>query len=159
MNYPEWSDLLDFTHWFKNNGYPQNPPAAPKIYQTDVSISVCVFQHKNYQVEFYIARPDFESSKHYHNFEQTIIFMGGTGHGRKGLHLDEEPNWIPFRKEHIGVVGSILTPNQWHQIRSYHPGLFFYNCQRWPDTNNLTSAVVEYRGDSLGPLHDRIKVL
>lgn len=159
MNFPEWQNLLEFATWFEDNGYPQHPPVIPKVYQTDVSLSVCVFEYHQYQVEFYIAQPNFLSSKHYHNFEQVIIFMGGSGRGRRGDHLDEESDWVELNYHSIGKPGNILLSTQWHQIQSYEHGMYFYNCQLWPSNTNLTSAVVEYRGDSLGPIHSRIKVL
>ena len=157
MNFPNWPNLIEFTQWYIQNGYPQILPSETKIYQTDVSLSVCVFKHQQYQVEFYIARPNFISSKHYHTFEQMIVLMGGTGRGRRGNSLDEESDWVELNTSCIGRPGTLLKPDQWHQIESYGYGLYFYNCQKWPKDKSISSAVVEYYGDSLGPLHDQIK--
>ena len=151
-----WKSLKDFAIWYKQNNYPQLPPKIPQVYQTDVSLSVCVFRHGPFQVEFYIAKPGFTSSKHYHPFEQVIIFMGGSGKGRRGLNLNEETVWWYMNPPETGKISEVLMPNQWHQICSLEHGLYFYNCQLWPEKTNLTSAVVEYNGDSLGPIHNQI---
>ena len=102
-------------------------------------------------------RPNFLSSKHYHPFEQLIIFMGGSGKGRRGTNLNQEPSWVGLNSDLIGKIQSVLKTNEWHQIKSGIHGLYFYNCQRWPDEKTMSSAVVEYDGASLGPLHDTIK--
>jgi hypothetical protein len=149
-----WTTLQQFAEWYKTNNYPHNPPADAKLYQTDVSSSICVFRQGRFQVEFYIARPNFVSSKHYHNFEQAIIPMGGTGRGRRGTNLSEESDWKTINQF---IVGKILPINYWHQIESFDLGLYFYNCQMWPEEVTPTSAVVSYIGASLGPIHDLIK--
>jgi hypothetical protein len=162
MNLPEsWTDLKEFALWYKLNNFPNLFPENKPIYETDVSISIPVFRYKNYQVEFYIAKPGFISSKHFHPFEQLIIIVGGSGYGRKGTLLDENPKWMnansfssdkSFNIKNFNVTGI----GQWHQIRTIDQGLYFYNCQFWPDPNLMSSAVVEYQGDSLGPIHDTI---
>ena len=152
----KWNSLKEFALWYKQNNYPQLPPKISQVYQTDVSLSVCVFRHGLFQVEFYIAKPGFISSKHYHPFQQIIIFVGGSGKGRRGFNLNEEPSWVDMNFAQTGQIMNVLMPDQWHQICSSEHGLYFYNCQLWPKTIDLSSAVVEYDGPSLGPLHNEI---
>lgn len=148
--------LLDFANWYKSNNFPQQISQDTKIYQTDMSISFTIFKQGIYQVEFYIAKPNFKSSKHYHPFEQVIIPAGGSGRGRRGTDLNEEPEWKQINHTIVGKILHILPANtHWHQIESYDKGLYFYNCQKWSSTST-TSAVVEYIGESLGPIHDSI---
>lgn len=152
-----WNNLQEFAQWYKDNNYPHNPPTDAKLYQTDVSSSICIFRQGKFQVEFYIARPNFISSKHFHNFEQAIIPMGGTGRGRRGTVLSEESDWKTISWFIVGKILPILPQTHWHQIESFDTGLYFYNCQMWPEGVTPTSAVVSYIGDSLGPIHDLIK--
>jgi hypothetical protein len=157
MNIPDtWNSLNEFANWYKLNDYPQMD-SVHFIHQTDVSLSITLFRHKCYQVEFYIAKPNFLSSKHYHPFEQLIIFMGGNGQGRRGVNIDEETTWVSLNNHVVGQIQPVLKTTEWHQIKSEQNGLYFYNCQRWPNENMMSSAVVEYNGISLGPMHDRIK--
>jgi len=112
MNIPDtWNTLSDFTKWYVDNNYPILVPDNVQVFPTDVSYSVCVFRRDVYQVELYIAKPEFMSS---------------------------------------------LPPNHWHQVGSGMQGFVFYNCQKWPNVELMTSAVVEYGGESLGPLHKQI---
>ena len=65
------------------------------------------------------------------------------------------------RLKHLGDndknnVGDVLPPNHWHQVGSGSQGFVFFNCQKWPSVKMMTSAVVEYGGESLGPLHKQI---
>ena len=152
MNIPDtWQSLSDFTNWYIENKYPILVPDNVQVFPTDVSYSVCVFRHDVYQVELYIAKPEFMSSKHSHPFEQQIIFLGGDMWG----------NRENGRLKHLGDndkynVGDVLPANVWHQVGSGSQGFVFYNCQKWPNTQMMTSAVVEYGGESLGPLHKQI---
>ena len=152
MNIPDtWNTLQEFTSWYVDNNYPILVPDNVQVFPTDVSYSVCVFRHDVYQVELYIAKPEFMSSKHSHPFEQQIIFLGGDMWG----------NRQNGKLEHLGdsdknKVGNILPPNHWHQVGSGMQGFVFFNCQKWPNKQLMTSAVVEYGGESLGPLHKQI---
>jgi hypothetical protein len=152
MNIPDtWHTLTEFTKWYVDNNYPIIVPDNVQVFPTDVSYSVCVFRRDVYQVEMYIAKPEFMSSKHSHPFEQQIIFLGGDMWG----------NRENGRLEHLGdndknKVGHILPPNNWHQVGSGSQGFVFFNCQKWPSVKMMTSAVVEYGGESLGPLHKQI---
>jgi hypothetical protein len=152
MTIPEsWNTLSDFTKWYVDNNYPIVVPANVQVFPTDVSYSICVFRHDVYQVELYIAKPEFMSSKHSHPFEQQIIFLGGDMWGNREngrlQHLDDKDKYN---------VGHVLPPNHWHQVGSGMQGFVFFNCQKWPTTKMMTSAVVEYGGESLGPLHKKI---
>jgi hypothetical protein len=146
-----WSSLSEFTDWYSANNYPIRVPDNVQVFPTDVSYSVCVFRQDVYQVEMYIAKPDFMSSKHSHPFEQQIIFLGGDMWGNrqngKLQHLSDKDK---FKK------GDILPPDCWHQVGSGMNGFVFFNCQKWPSVQHMTSAVVEYNGDELGPLHNKI---
>lgn len=149
MNIPNtWQSLNEFTQWYIDNNYPILVPDNVQVYPTDVSYSVCVFRHDVYQVEMYIAKPDFMSSKHSHPFEQQIIFLGGDmwGNRQNGRlqHLSDKD------KNNVGVI---LPANQWHQVGSGNQGFVFFNCQKWPSAEMMTSAVVHYNGDALGELH------
>ena len=152
MNMPDtWNTLTDFTNWYIENKYPILVPDNVQVFPTDVSYSVCVFRRDVYQVEMYIAKPEFMSSKHSHPFEQQIIFLGGDMWGNrqngKLQHLSDKD------KNNVGVI---LPANQWHQVGSGSQGFVFFNCQKWPSVEMMTSAVVEYNGEALGEAHKRI---
>lgn len=155
MNIPDtWNNITEFTDWYQQNGYPRKPPNPHEVFVTDVGTSIIIFRHGLYQVEFYVASPHFTTSKHYHPFEQIIIFMGGDAEGRLGKDLDEEPPWRPFRT--LGQRLAPLAMDMWHQLKVLDYGICFYNCQRWESEQAMTSAIIEYEGDSLGPMHQEM---
>jgi hypothetical protein len=150
-----WNTLEEFTDWYIKNGYPRKPPDPPEVYFTDVGTSIIIFRHDVYQAEFYIGGANFLTERHYHPFEQRIMSVGGTGRGRSGRDIvKDEPDWImtdTFKKPN-----STLYPDQWHQLQSFNKGLYFFNFQKWPSVELMTSAIIEYGGKSLGPVHDKL---
>lgn len=158
MTIPDtWNNLDSFVTWYIENGYPRKPPDPPEIYFTDVGTSVIIFRQDVYQAEFYIGSPFFNTSKHYHPFEQSIIVVGGNGKGRRGEKIDEEPPWVNIdHNQHNQRVDSTLYDYQWHQLSSYNKGLYFFNFQRWPSKEKMSSAIIGYNGDSLGPVHEEL---
>lgn len=141
----------EFAKLWQDSGYVHRVPDDAKAYVTEHSYSFPIFRQGNFQVEHYIVRPNVTSTKHYHPFEQVIIFLGGTLEGRRGTDLSEESEWRKLEHKDFGRISRALLPTQWHQIRSSDYGFSFYNVQKWPDNMQITSAVVEFRGDLLGP--------
>ena len=152
MNIPDtWQTLQEFTNWYRDNNYPIRVPDNVQIYPTDVSYSVCVFRQDVYQVEMYIAKPEFMSTKHSHPFEQQIIFLGGELWGNR-----QNGRLQILNSKDKNRIGDVLPMNNWHQVGSGSQGFVFFNCQKWPSRESMTSAVVEYNGDALGELHKKI---
>lgn len=155
LELPEtWENLDAFVKWYIENGYPRNPPTPNETYFTDVGTSVIIFRHDHYQAEFYIGSPHFNTSKHFHPFEQTIMTVGGNGEGRRGTNINDDTKWTQITDKAHNRVGRFLPPHQWHQLSSFDRGLYFFNFQRWPDKSKMSSAIIGYYGESLGPVHD-----
>lgn len=164
-----WNTLQEFAQWYTDNKYPIRVPENARVFVTDVSYSCCIFRHDCYQVEIYLGSPNFISSKHYHPFDQLIIFLGGHLAGTRGTETTKQPYRESGQKIHENSsaelphkdaykIGSVLTTDQWHEVCSFDQGFIFLNCQKWYDKTKMTSAVVEYNGDPLGSLHqDLIK--
>jgi hypothetical protein len=166
MQIPDtWPSLQHFAEWYTENNYPIRVPENVTIYPTDISYSCCVFRQDVYQVEIYLGKPNFTSSKHSHPFDQLIIFLGGhlTGIRQGGTLVGNLGGPITSQsskeKPHkdFGNISNILTAKNWHEVTGKDQGFIFFNLQKWPDKSSMTSAVVEYIGDSLGTLHDIIQ--
>lgn len=157
-----WATLKDFVQWYAGNGYPIRVPANVVVYPTDISYSCCVFRQDVYQVEMYMGAPNSVATPHSHPFEQLIIFLGGHMSGARGggpmvtnggkINRDAE---LPHH-EH-GRWGGVLPANMPHEIHGHEQGFVFFNCQKWPNKEMMSSAVVHYDGPALGPLHQRIQ--
>ena len=64
--------------------------------------------------------------------------------------LDEEPN------RQGGLIGLSLLAGQWHEIEGKEQGFVFLNCQKWLNKEMMSSAVIEYDGESLDAIHDQV---
>lgn len=159
-----WNDLESFADWYSKNNYPIRVPQNARVFITDVSYSYCIFRQDVYQVEIYLGSPNFISSKHYHPFEQKIIFLGGHLAGTRGTELNIEPyaslgsaitenSSDELSHKDAYKIGKTLPTNNWHEVVSLDSGFIFLNLQKWPDKKSMTSAVVEYTGDPLGKTH------
>ena len=56
-----------------------------------------------------------------------------------------------------GWMGGVLPVDTPHVIQGHEQGFVFFNCQKWPNKEMMSSAVVHYKGPALGPLHQRIQ--
>lgn len=162
-----WNTLSEFVSWYVENNYPIRVPENARVYPTDVSYSCCVFRQDVYQVELYLAKPNFTSTKHYHPFEQQIIFLGGHMWGKRGNAVSESPIvhlGKPLSSEmssempsaDSNKISGLLPTIHWHEVSAGEQGFIFFNCQKWQSKDLMDSAVVSYNGDSLGELHDKI---
>jgi hypothetical protein len=147
--------LEDFAHWWISEGKPQRPPRDGKVIETDWTLSFPIFRERGFQVELYMAKPNWETPKHTHPFDSVTVFNGGKMLGRRGVALDENPPWTVLEDEDIDQVQPTLPAGQWHQIRATDKGFTFYNVQYWHD-ENPTSATIGYTGDAMGPLHNEV---
>jgi len=119
-------------------------------------------------VELYLTKGNFKSTRHSHPFEQKIIYLGGHLSGKRGhgemefgpaqdlgspiteTSSDEQPN------PQAGLIGLALLSGQWHEIEGKEQGFIFLNCQKWPNKEMMSSAVIEYDGESLGAVHGKV---
>lgn len=147
--------LKEFAQWWLDAGRPHNLPDSASVVETDHSLSFPVFRRDAYQIELYMGKPNFTSSKHSHPFDQLIIFQGGKMFARRGQDLEENPPWQGHDHADVDLISEILPRGQWHQIKSLDRGFVFYNVQYWYDLEP-TSAVIEYSGESMGPIHNQI---
>jgi hypothetical protein len=147
--------LEDFAHWWIGEGKPYMPPDNGTVIETDYTLSFPVFRRNGFQVELYMAKPNWETPKHTHCFDSVTIFNGGKMLGRRGVALDENPPWTALEDEDIDQVQPVLPLGCWHQIRATDKGFSFYNVQYWPE-ETPTSATLGYTGEAMGPKHQEV---
>lgn len=155
-------NLEQFSQWYINNNYPIRIPQDAKVYVTDYTFSIPIFRDGPFQVELYLVKGNTTSPKHYHNAEQISIFLGGLVNTRKGKDISEDPEWgsagssnptySDFPSKDAGAVGKLLTTDTWHQIRTGNRGAVFLVIQHW-DNSEITSAVIDWKGEPIGPEH------
>jgi len=149
------NSLEEFAHWWVRAGKPHRVPDQPVI-KTDYTLSMTVFREAGYQVELYLAQPNWTTPKHTHHFDSITVFNGGKMLGRRGIALDENPPWGSLENADIDIVQPVLPQGHWHQIRATDLGFSFYNIQYWPE-EKPTTATLGYEGASMGPIHDQLR--
>lgn len=149
------SSLEQFARWWLIQNKPHRPPSDSHVIETDYTLSMIVYREKGYQVELYMAKPNWQTPKHTHDFDSITIFNGGKMLGRRGQDFNEEPPWVALEDTDIDLVQPVLPKGHWHQIRATDKGFSFYNIQYWPELDP-TSATMGYHGEAMGPLHEKI---
>lgn len=147
--------LEDFAHWWVRAGKPYKPPHDSHVIETDYTLSMIVFRDSKFQVELYMAKPNWSTPKHSHDFDSVTVFNGGKMLGRRGQSLDENPPWLALEDADIDQVQPALPMGHWHQIRATDKGFSFYNIQYWPEVEP-TSATIGYQGQAMGPKHEEV---
>jgi hypothetical protein len=139
-------------------------PADARVYVTEQTFSIVTYRYKNYQVELYLAKPNTTSPQHSHTADQISIFLGGQLRGQRGLNdVAEEPGFfgnIETRPTDLNQIhpdySSISRPLKagwWHTLQTYENGFAFFVAQEWNDPTAMTSAIIDWDGNFMGPEH------
>lgn len=147
--------LEEFARRWVDAGKPYSPPHDGHVIETDYTLSMIVFRDQGFQVELYLAKPNWSTPKHTHHFESITVFNGGKMLGRRGQNLTEEPAWSVLEDSDIDQIQPTLPQGWWHQIRATDKGFSFYNIQYWPNATP-TSATIGYEGFPMGPIHEKV---
>jgi hypothetical protein len=134
------------------------------VYVTEQTFSIVTYRYKQYQVELYLAKPNTISPKHSHTADQVSIFLGGQLFGQRGLgDTAEEPGKfgsIEKRPADLNQVhpdySTVLSPLKagwWHTLQTYDNGFVFFVAQEWTDPTAMTSAIIDWQGNFMGPDH------
>lgn len=147
--------LEEFATFWVRAGKPYRPPHNARVIETDYTLSMIVFRDNQFQVELYMAKPNWSTPKHTHSFDSVTVFNGGKMLGRRGIAFDENPPWVALEDADIDLVQPVLPMGHWHQIRATDKGFSFYNIQYWPE-EQPTSATIGYHGEAMGPVHQGV---
>lgn len=147
--------LEEFAQRWVAEGKPYRPPADSRVIETDYTLSMIVFRDDRFQVELYLAKPNWSTPKHRHDFDSITVFNGGKMLGRRGLESYENPPWYALEDTDIDVIQPTLPMGWWHQIRATDKGFSFYNIQYWPEATP-SSATIGYHGEPMGPKHEEV---
>ena len=151
---------------FINSGYRHmtNIPNNTVVV-TDNSCSTLAWVEDNVVIEYYLLFPNLETPMHSHPFYNQIIFISGelTAHRRTPATV-ENPNWKPnaivtreFTDSDTHYLSNIMPIGYEHGFTVGARGAVIYNIQIWPDSvGTPSSAAIEYVGESMGPIHDKL---
>lgn len=146
-------NIRTFAEWYKDNNYPHDHRLMNRVVHTDVTTSVLVYSKDEFIVELYFVHPNVQLVPHTHTFENLVIFISGELTGTREGNIVEGKK-LTFKDS--GLIGTPLPPGQWHSFRSGDRGCVFYNVGRYEDIAQKDSAVFEYIGTPLGPIHAKL---
>lgn len=140
--------IREFAKRYISLKFPQNPALMRKVYLTDVSTSVLVWEEGQFLVELYLMHPLAVIVPHSHPFENLAIHHSGKMLGRRAGIIGQ---WLTD-KDH-GHISNPLQPGDWHSFQVGDTGAVFYNVSRWENLAQRESATIRYTGEPLGPMH------
>ena len=144
--------LVEFCVWYKSLNFPKNTnPWSGKIYYTDCSSSTIIFEHENFLVEEYHLFPNTVVPLHNHPFNTISIFLGGSFLGYRNLD-----NKKLYTEQDIGKIGNILSAGEDHGFDVGPEGAALLVISQWDNLEQRNSATVEYKGLSMGPIHNKL---
>ena len=148
-----WNTVEDFTKWWIENKMPLMIPADAEVIISDDATAVCVFRHGRFQIEFYIIKPHNSIESHCHPGMEvmTMYFAGGSNcpTGPRTFHNTAE-NW--------GRVRTKLVSGEYHggEDTNVYSGFVLVALQKWDEGVEMTSAAVNWKGKTAGPLQETL---
>jgi hypothetical protein len=149
---PNWATIEEFATWYIAEKMPLLPPYGVSTLVCETTTTAVVFRHKQFQVELYTVHPGGESTHHAHpNLDTITIMLGGgvSARDKKGL---------------TGVYGRVtskLKAGEFHAFvdgdrLNLDKGMLLLTLQKWKDGVPLSSTLIDWQGNSLGPIHEKI---
>jgi hypothetical protein len=145
-----WDTLEDFANWWMSSGKPLLIPFDAITVRTDDATAMSVFRKGEYQVEFYIIHAGESIPPHSHPGLEVITILGGGSvtapEGAMGMGI------------HSGKMSEPLIEPYYHggKETSYSNGFILYSFERWLNGRKPTSAALQWKGPTAGPIHDAL---
>lgn len=145
----DWASLEDFVDWYVEQRMPLMIPWNADVIRSDDAVAICLFRRGHYQVEFYIEYPNMYIYKHSHpRMEVITMTMGGGGNWKS-------PENSTTNTAHVwGGLSAKLTNGNYHAgdpQGGTGNGFVILAFQRWDNPEEMTSAAVQWKGETQGP--------
>lgn len=137
-----WNSLTEFAEWYMNVKMPVMIPVDTFVYVTDDATATVLFRKGQFQVEIYLLHPYSKVSTHSHPGVELFLVQIG--------NMDKKINW--------GFFGPILKDGETHENKqgSDEHGSVFLSFEKWNDNRKMTSASVNWKGKTEGPIHEAL---
>ena len=152
ISIPEtWASLEEFIEWYMNAKMPMIVPWDAKVMRTDDATAISIFRHYPYQVELYLIHPNQTIPVHSHpDMEVITMVLGGGKLYKPGEYLNCGKEWgkltekLVFPDEHGG------------KFTDSADGYVLLSFEKWLNNKNISSASVQWKGHTAGPVHDQL---
>jgi hypothetical protein len=154
INIPDdWDSIEEFVDWYIDARMPLMVPWSAPVIRTDDATAICVFRKGNYQVELYLEYPKEYVQRHGHPRMKSVIidFGGGLINPSSEHPTGVSTTWGQIFKtiQDSDEHGGDITP-------SFGNGSCFLACQRWENVDEMTSAAIQWKGITAGPLQEEL---
>lgn len=141
LTIPEtWATLDEFIEWFMDSRMPWMIPEDSEVYVTDNASSIILFRHDCYQVELYVNYPKSKAPLH--------------GHPGMDLVTMQIGRMNPIR---WAYPNKVLKNSEKHDADfASEKGTVFLTFEKWLPEIPMTSASVNWVGETVGPIHEEL---
>jgi hypothetical protein len=153
INIPDnWDTIEEFTDWYFNTRMPMMIPWNAGVMQTDDATAMCIFRKGHYQVELYLILAGMQVKQHAHpGVEVITVYLGGGNYlGTKSTH-DISKHW--------GTIYKKLANGEYHgsdEISKKSTGYAILAIQKWDNIDEMSSASIQWRGNTAGPIQEEL---
>jgi hypothetical protein len=138
LNIPDsWESVESFCNWYIENNMPLRFPNIPEVFLSDDATAVCLFRHGQFQVELYDIHPNPLVQLHEHPGVEVIK--------------------VRFQDDNA-LVFSPLRNGQSHgagfRLEGEKVGFPLMAVQHWVNGEKPTTVAAQWKGKTVGPLHE-----
>ena len=148
-----WNTIEDFTAWWVKNNMPLMIPSDAEVIISDDATAICVFRQGRFQIEFYIIKPHYSIESHCHPGMEvmTIYFAGGT-------NSPPGPRTFHNTADRWGRIRTKLESGEYHggEDTDVFSGFVLVAIQKWDEGIPMTSAAINWKGNTAGPLQEAL---
>jgi hypothetical protein len=134
-----WNNVTEFADWYMGVKMPLMLPAGSPVYVTNNATAIVLFKKGQYQVELYIVYGKSSTSNHSHPGMEVITMQIGN-----------------MGTETWGMYSPILKSGDSHDANFNGNGAVFLTFEKWDDESLMSSASVNWNGQTSGPIHDEL---
>jgi hypothetical protein len=161
MEIPEFETVEQFRDWWMKIGCPIRPPFKDAVFAIDTAFSLCIFRHKQFQIELYICKPNTFSQSHSHpGVDSAFVYLTGNLQFARGDNpvVDISEHQVPRADgchKLLGVSPMGLVAGGFHSLQVKEEGGAFLSFEKWNE-KEPTSVTVNWAGPTVGELHNEL---
>jgi hypothetical protein len=140
LDVPEsWSGVESFLDWYMEKGMPLRFCGMQEVFMSDDATAVCLFRHGQFQVELYSIHPNPLVQMHEHPGVEVI----------KVRFTKETATGFPtLRKGQAHGAG--------FRLEGEEVGFPLLAVQHWVNGETPTTVAAQWKGQTVGPLHENL---
>lgn len=146
-----WESIEDFVNWYMDSRMPLMIPWDAEIIQSDDATAVCIFRKPPYQIEMYFIHRNKTVPKHAHPGMDVITMILGGGRTSTKSTVGVSSTW--------GIISENLKDGEMHggQSREFsNYGYVILSFEKWPNDVKMTSAAINWQGETAGPIQETL---